>query len=444
MNALRSIPVAALLLVGGCITDPVTGESVIGKPTSDAEEERMGDDYRPAILQQFNGAYPDDALQSYLGGIVLGMAKQSVRPDMKWTFTIVNSSDVNAFAVPGGELFITRGLLWRLDDEAEFAVVMGHEIGHVEHRHAEQGMVRDQGTAAIAQILSDRIGGLGATGIGLGTNLLLARYSRDQERESDVQGVHNSYKAGYDPRRGAEVFRKFLALKNESGGGGAFDAWTSDHPLDQERIATIAKLAGETDPRLVGDAPVPELRVQTERFDGLVAKLRAEEKVYDRHDQAMAKLAKSHGDKKAAAAAISEFEACANELPSHALLADSAGKASYIAGDSPRARTWFEKAAALNQGLLEPEYALGMLSLKSKDYADAAAHADRGLALLPDNYSCRYMRGEANLGLGRQQEAQADFQAVMKTSPPESAEYAAAAKHLGITSQPTKPAKPKR
>jgi tetratricopeptide (TPR) repeat protein len=98
----------------------------------------------------------------------------------------------------------------------------------------------------------------------------------------------------------------------------------------------------------------------------------------------------------------------------------------------------------MNQGLIEPEYALGMLSLKSKDYADAAAHADRGLALLPDNYSCRYMRGEANLGLGRQQEAQADFQAVIKSSPPESAEYAAAAKHLGITAQPTKPAKPKR
>lgn len=444
MNARRSVLVLSLALVCGCITDPVTGKTVIGKSISDAEEGRLGESYRPEILQQFNGEYPDPALQSYLSGIVLGMAKESVRPNMPWRFTIVNSSDVNAFAVPGGELFITRGLLWRLDDEAEFAVVMGHEIGHVEHRHAEQGMVRDQGTAAIAQILSDRIGGLGASAIGVATPLVLARYSRDQERESDVQGVHNSYKAGYDPRRGAEVFRKFLALKNESGGGGAFDAWTSDHPLDGERIATITKLAGETDPRLVGDTPVPELRVQTDRFSELVAKLRVEEKVYDRHDKAMAKLAKAGGDKKAAAAAISEFEACANELPSHALLADSAGKACYIAGDNSRARTWFEKSASLDQGLLEPEYALGMLSLKSKDYADAAAHADRGLALLSDNYSCLYMRGEANLGLGRQQEAQADFQAVMKTSPPDSAEYAAAAKHLGITSQPTKPAKSKK
>jgi predicted Zn-dependent protease len=445
MNARRWTLVVSLAVVGGCITDPVTGESKLGKNLSDSEEGQLGAQYKPQILQQFNGAYPDEEAQSYLSGIVLGMAKNSVRPNMPWAFTIVNSSDVNAFAVPGGQLFITRGLLWRLDDEAEFAVVMGHEIGHVEHRHAEQGMVRDQGTATVAQILAEHVGGLGASAIGVATPLLLARYSRDQEREADVQGVKNSYKAGYDPRRGAEVFKKFLALKQSSGGGGPFDAWTSDHPLDEERIATITKLAAETDSRLVGDAPVPELRVQTDRFAAMIEKVRAAEKVYERHDAAVAQVRKAGGDKNAARAALSQLEACAQELPSHAFLANSAGKAAFLAGDAARARSWFEKASGMNQGLLEPEYALGYMSLSEKKFDEAAAHADRGLALLPDNYSCLYLRGEANLGRGNKQQAQSDFNAVMQAAPPDSAEYKNAASRLGIAAQqPAQKQKQKR
>lgn len=440
MSILRSAPVLALLVLAGCITDPVTGRSVMGMPTSDTEEVSMGKSYRPVIVQQFSGAYPDAELQSYMGSIVLGMAHSSVRPELPWTFTIVNSSVPNAFAVPGGEVFMTRGLLWRLDDEAEFAVVMGHEIGHVEHRHTVQSMGRDTLIGAIGQLGGEALGSPEAGA--LAASLLISRYSRDQERESDERGVFNSYHAGYDPRQGADVFREFLKIKQEAGGGeSVIDAWTSSHPLDTERIANIAVLSQQIDPRLAGTAPVPGLVVQTGRYAELVAKLRGEQRVYDRHDAALAKLSKQGGGKDAIRAAIPEFEACANALPGHACLANTAGKAWLAVGDAERARGWLERASSLNQGLLEPELGLGIVALNAKRFDETVDRAQRGLTLLPDNYMSLYLRGEGYLGLGRTAEAKADFEAVVESAPADSAEARAAAAHLGAAPAKAAPAK---
>lgn len=431
----------AFVAICGCITDPVTGESVMGMPTSDAEEEAMGEQYRPVILQQFSGAYPDAELQSYLGGIVLGMAKNGARPDLQWTFTVLNDSQVNAFAVPGGEVFMTRGLLWRLDDEAEFAVVMGHEIGHVEHRHTVQAMGRDTLIGSLAQLGGEA---LGSADIGsLAGGLLVAHYSRDQERESDVRGVHNSYQAGYDPRRGAEVFRKFLELKG--GSESSLDAWTSSHPLDSERIDNVLRLSEKTDARLVGDAPVQGLRVQTAKFSELISKLRENQKVYDRHDAALAAVEKEGGGKDAIMAATAEFEACARSLPGHAFFANTAGKAQLAAGNAAAAKTWFQQASDLGQGMLEPELALGYIALEAKNFEEAAARADRGLAILPGNYLSEYQRGESLLGLGKSDEARASFQAVLQSAPQDSHEYAAATERLsGSTAPATKKKRAKR
>jgi predicted Zn-dependent protease len=429
MKRVRSALAVAVAFVAicGCITDPVTGESVMGMPTSDAEEEQMGEQYRPVILQQFSGAYPDAELQSYLGGIVLGMAKSSARPELQWTFTVLNDSQVNAFAVPGGEVFMTRGLLWRLDDEAEFAVVMGHEIGHVEHRHTVQAMGRDTLIGTLGQLGGEA---LGSREIGnLASGLITMRFSRDQERESDVRGVHNSYQAGYDPRRGAEVFRKFLELKG--GSESSLDAWTSSHPLDSERIESILALSEKTDARLVGDAPVQGLRIQTAKFSELISRLREHQKVYDRHDAALASVDKAGGGKDAIMAATAELEACARALPGHAFFANTAGKAQLAVGNPAAARTWFQQASDLGQGLLEPELALGYIALDSNDFNEVVARADRGLAILPGNYLSLYQRGEGLLGQGRQADAQTAFQQVMQSAPQDSHEYAAAQQRLG-------------
>jgi predicted Zn-dependent protease len=427
---LRLALAVSTLSVVGCITDPVTGEKKFGRDLSDADAEKLGFSYRPAILAQFSGPYPDAELQSHLSSVFLKMAKKSARPDLAWTFTVVNSSVPNAFAIPGGEVFITRGLLARLDDEAEFAVVTGHEIGHIEHRHQEQGMVRDTGVAAVAGIVGEKYGGLVGGLANVGGGLAVARFSRDQEREADVRGVHNSYTAGYDPRRGAEVFRMFLKLKAEEGGGGPLDSWTSDHPLDGERIENVKRLAAEKDPRLKGDAPVPELRVQTGRYAELLAKLRGAHKVYERHDAAVARATQAGGGADAVKGVLGELDACARALPNHALLSSDLGKAYFISGDPARAKQWLERAAGMRQGLLDPEHALGVLALKDQRWSAALDHAERGLAILPEDYRCLYVRGEAKLGLGRTSEARADFQKVAQSAPQGSTEAKAATERL--------------
>jgi predicted Zn-dependent protease len=425
----RAASVVGLLVVAGCMTDPVTGKTVLGSSMSDAQEQELGFQYRPHVVQQFSGAYPDAALQSHCESIVLGMARRGARPDLAWNFTVLNSSVPNAFAVPGGEVFVTRGMLAWMDDEAEFAMVMGHEIGHVEHRHTAQSMVRDSAASAVIALVGKRLGAPQEASQ-LGAGLLVARFSRDQERESDVRGVHNAYTAGYDPRQGADVFRKFLQMKQQQGGGTGLEAWTSSHPLDAERIENIQRLSAEKDPRLAGDKEVQGLKVQTGRWAELIARLRGEHKVYERHDKALERAQQAGGGKDAVRGVISELDACARALPNHALLSSDLGKAYFIAGEPARAKQWLERAASMDQGLLDPEHALGVLALSSKDWRSAHDHAERGLRLLPGNYMCLYVRGEANWGLGRRAEAQADFKQVVDAAPAESSEARAAAQRL--------------
>lgn len=436
MKRLSVLLLIAPLALAGCITDPVTGRSTIGVPISDAEEAQMGISYQPQIVQQYGGEYPDATLHAYLDPIVLGMARRSERPNMPWEFTVLNSSVPNAFAVPGGKVFVTRGLLAEFEDEAEFAVVMGHEIGHVEHRHAARSMGRDlllQGTVGIGTTLIDdtRVGDLLSGGLGL----LRLRYGRDDERESDVRGVRHSYDAGYDPREGADVFRTFKRLKEEQGGGGGglLDAWTSSHPLDDERIANIQVLAAEVDPRLAGSGPVSGLTVTTERFGSLMAQVRSVHAVYLRHDAALAKAqaAAQAKDTKALARLLPEFEAAAAALPGHAAPLQTQGLLLVTLGDGARARQVLERASAMGQGLVVTELALSHLCLDGGDTGAAIRHASQGLELLPGYYPCHFVRAEALHAAGRDGDARADYDAVMQAAPQDSEAYRISAERLG-------------
>ena len=416
-------------LCTGCITDPVTGRSTLGFPISESEERTMGVQYRPTIVHQYAGPYPDRELQAHLERIVMGIARGSVRSDLDWEFTVLNSSVPNAFAVPGGQVFMTRGLIARLDDEAEFAVVMGHEIGHVEHRHTAQTM----GRTALVGVAASTLGGkkygdlLGAAG----QLFVLPAVSREQERESDVRGVEHSYVAGYDPRQGADVFREFQKMKTEAGGGeGGISAWTSTHPMDSERIENVLALAAERDPRLRGDAPVPELRVTTPEWERLTERLRAEQKVYDRYDAAVERASQGGGES-AIRAALPEFEAAARQLPGHAIFHNAVGKAYLALGDAARARQHLSQAASMRQSLMEPEYYLAELDLEQGRNDDAVDHATRALEILPGNYPSLYVRAEAFTAAGRTADAEADYRAVLESAPPESEQYRGATSRLG-------------
>jgi predicted Zn-dependent protease len=241
---LRGLALAAAA-VAACATNPATGKKELSF-VSEGQEIQMGRENAAAVKQQM-GVYSDSAVQRYVSSIGLRIASETERPDLPWTFTVMDDPVVNAFALPGGFIFITRGILTHMNSEAELATVVGHEIGHVTARHSVQQITRQQlaqiGLAAgaiaskqVAQHLGD---------ISQGLEVLFLKYSRDDESQADALGFRYALKDGYDVRKMADMFRTLQRV----GGGGKIPEWQSTHPDPGNRIeATEARLAKVTQP----------------------------------------------------------------------------------------------------------------------------------------------------------------------------------------------------
>jgi predicted Zn-dependent protease len=218
-----------LALTAGCATNPATGErqiSLIGEQ----QEIAMGREADAAIVAQL-GLYDDDALQRYVQQLGGQLAAASERPDLPWTFRVVDDPTVNAFALPGGFIYVTRGIMAYLGSEAQLASVLGHEIGHVTARHSVEQMSRAQlaqiGLAVGTIIRPDLAGVFDLAGTGL--QLLFLSYGRDDERQSDDLGVRYMTRANYDPREAPLVF-DMLERVSAAEGAGRVPEWLSTHP----------------------------------------------------------------------------------------------------------------------------------------------------------------------------------------------------------------------
>lgn len=205
--------VPALLLLGACSTNPATGEQSFTAFMSPEKEIQVGAEEHPKMLKQFGGAYGDRELSEYVRDLGLKLAKESELPDLPWTFTVLNDTNVNAFALPGGYVYVTRGLMALASDEAELAGVLSHEIGHVTARHTAQRYSSAMAANIGVQVLGvlSQAAGLGRTGgdiAAIGANLALKSYSREQELESDKLGVRYMTRLGYDSQALVSFFAK--------------------------------------------------------------------------------------------------------------------------------------------------------------------------------------------------------------------------------------------
>ncbi|MEE8276665.1 MAG: M48 family metalloprotease, partial [Alphaproteobacteria bacterium] len=146
----------AVLALAGCTVNPATGESSFTAFMSEAEERRVGAEEHPKVLKHFGGAYADSAVAAYVDGIGQSLARGSELSDLRFTFTVIDSDVVNAFALPGGYIYVTRGLMALASSEAELAGVIAHEIGHMTARHAaqrySQSLVAGLGAALLGAI----------------------------------------------------------------------------------------------------------------------------------------------------------------------------------------------------------------------------------------------------------------------------------------------------
>lgn len=260
-------PALTLALLAGCATNPVTGEREL-MLVSERQEADLGRDGDREVVAQY-GVVEDPALQRYVEELGQRLVAVSHRPNMSFTFRVLDDPVVNAFALPGGFVYVTRGILPYLQREGALALVLGHEVGHVTARHGAQRLTR-QHLLGLGIGVSSLLGERFAVVTGLasaGGQLLLLSYGRDDERQSDQLGVTYGTRAGFDTSDGAAFFE---ALQRLSGDRGALPSWASTHPDPGERSETVRRLSREAR-REAGAAPPPgDREAFLRRLEGLV------------------------------------------------------------------------------------------------------------------------------------------------------------------------------
>jgi predicted Zn-dependent protease len=259
-----SLICAASLLsaCGSNVVNPVTGQAE-RSVMSEADEVTEGQKAHAEVLKEY-GALNNPRLQAYVNELGQRLAKQSHRNQLKWTFTVLDSPEINAFALPGGFVYVTRGIMAYMEDEGDLAGVIGHEIGHVTARHGAQRATRQQDAGLgvlAATVLGAVLEAKGVTGAGQAAAQVsqtaaagyIATYGRDQELQSDSLGAEYLARSNYDPKNMINVINvlknqeRFAAdqAAKEGRAAPAGNSWLASHPSNDQRLQSITELAAE-------------------------------------------------------------------------------------------------------------------------------------------------------------------------------------------------------
>ena len=236
-------------VASGCATNPVTGRRQLFL-VSTADELAMDRQYAPHQFSADFGAIQDKALQDYLAEVTGNLASHTHRTDIPYTTTGLHASYINGYTFPAGSIGVTRGILAELEDEASFAALVGHEMGHVNARHAARRMTSQAlttlavGVGAAVLLRDERYAPL-ALGIGaIGAGALLARYSRENEREADQLGMDYMVAAGYSPNGMIDLMQMLRSMERRK--PGALEMMFATHPMSEERYETAVRRAERT------------------------------------------------------------------------------------------------------------------------------------------------------------------------------------------------------
>lgn len=264
--SIATLVALAATLTLSCATNPVTGKRELSLVSTD-QELAIGKDGYGAVVSEY-GLYDDPKLQAYVDSIGKALARVSHLPNLDWKFTVLDDPAVNAFAMPGGYIYITRGILAHLNSEAQLAGVLGHEIGHVTARHSARQISQQQlatlglGVASMLSQTVQQYGQAAQTALGL----MFLKYGRDDENQADGLGVDYATKAGWDPREIPSTYETLGRVGAKS--GQSLPAFLSTHPDPGDRQARTTELsraaaAGKTGLRVAARAFVS-------RLDGVV------------------------------------------------------------------------------------------------------------------------------------------------------------------------------
>ncbi|MEW5249492.1 M48 family metalloprotease [Microbulbifer sp. 2201CG32-9] len=401
-RAITAILLAASLLAG-CAVNPVTGERQLSL-ISPGQELALGAQQYPINQQQQGGQYLiDPALQDYVARVGSKLAKVSDQPQLPYEFVVLNNSVPNAWALPGGKIAVNRGLLVLLDDEAELAAVLGHEIVHAAARHSAAAMSQQQVLGAGLAVLGAATretgyGDLVNLGGQLGGSAYIARYGRGNELESDRYGMQYMAAAGYDPQGAVRLQRKFVELsKNRQAGG--LDALFASHPPSQARVDANLRHAqklprGGTSNRIGYQRAIAQLKRDADAYDRYdKAQVAARDKQYDRALSLVREAQKRQ-----------PREASFYQLEGDLLAQKKRYRAAYNA---------YDQALQKNPGLFSNWLKRGLASAQLKNYSEAERDLTRSLRYLETPYAHYYL-GEVNEKQGDLKTAYSHYQTAAK------------------------------
>ena len=235
--------------------------AVLGCGVSQDEELALGEQTAREVEAQLP-IVRDPAIRDFVQALGDSIAGLTARPDLTWRFSVVNAQEVNAFAIPGGHVYVNRGLIERAEKLDELAGVLGHEIAHVTERHSAEQLETQRkantGLAVVCTLTSFCDSELARVAINVGGTAVLARHSRGDEAEADSVGIHHVVRAGFDPRGIPDFFGRLLAQRERE--PGLLDEWFGTHPLEEERIDAarreIDRLGARSLDGLTRDLPV--------------------------------------------------------------------------------------------------------------------------------------------------------------------------------------------
>lgn len=399
------LQVAALGAVGllaGCAVNPATGRRQV-MLVSEEQEIQVDLQNSPHQLSADYGIIQDSALAAYLDQTGRRLAAITHRPQMPYAFHAVNAVYVNAYAFPGGSIAATRGILLELEDEAELASLLGHELGHVNARHTAGQMSTAMitqtllgGASALVGTQSRALGEL-ASQLGMvGAGALLASYSRDNEREADALGLGYMARAGYNPE-GFEGLMDLLRRLNQHNPG-AIEMMFATHPMSDERYRTAVELI-RRDYRGSGTQPLHRERYMDHtaglrRIRGAVTALQDGEKLLSQ---------KKFGD------AAGRFTQALNVAPGDYTALVLMAKCQLLLEQPEEAARYAAEAQAAYPDEAQALHIGGLANLQRRRYADALEDFTRCAQALPGNPQTVFYRGLAQEGLQRRPEAARDY-----------------------------------
>jgi predicted Zn-dependent protease len=407
---------AGFVTIAACQVNPVTGESELILVSYD-DEKQMGDEATEEILVQLGGEYPDPAIKSYVAGVgnkVASAARDHIKkagrdfPDWQFHFYVVNDSMVNAFALPGGHVFVTRGILEQMGSESELAGLLGHESGHVFLRHgarsqSQQLLIMLPVALGAALLSGDEdtawIAGVSA----LAAQFLLLKYSRDHESEADRWGMDFSVNAKYE----AEGIINLMRTLEKQGGGGTPE-FLSTHPSPENRVKTLSALKTKQ----YATATVANGYYDNKpQFAGAIASFAPTKGAYALADEGDALSAKANEMTDLASAkptfrqALAKYQAAIAAAPTHAVLYRKAGETQVILEDFAGASNSLAKARSIDGTDFYEDFLYGVCLSRTGKHAEALVALDASLAKAPANPAALQHAGESAAALNQKSRA---------------------------------------